>query len=158
MCGCETGNEILSQFAVRLCDDCSAEHITETWSYRQWQNGPYATPEKVFLPDLGRTLPTPCQAQVFAPTAAQHVPTDADYYSMSQPPLGEWGVVADGTIATTGFYGDTYLNPTFTSPAHIDAYFGFPTDEDEDKEVFQGTQPFGDDLTNHHGSPWLPPV
>ncbi|CAE6484199.1 unnamed protein product [Rhizoctonia solani] len=176
MCGRQTNNPILSNHAVRLCNDCSARHLVAMGTHTIWQNGafrcilfasypraltqgpvvitgPHLAMEPVFLPDVDKILPTPNVAQVYPAQVPQILPANFDsYLTPGQEPAERIVARPEATASLTGFYTDSYLNRVYSSPADIDVDCGFPTDlEDEVFEGFTGTPALSNDPTNHHG-------
>ncbi|CAE6456348.1 unnamed protein product [Rhizoctonia solani] len=153
MCGRHTGNPILSNYAVRLCDDCSTRHLVAMGTHSIWQNGPQLAIEPVFLPDIDKMLPMPNVAQVYPAQVPQILPVNFDsYLTPQQEPAERIVTRLEATAPSMEFYTDSYLNPVYSSPAKIDLDCGFPTDlEDEVFEGFTGTPALSYDPTNHHG-------
>ncbi|GAB1527969.1 hypothetical protein RhiTH_011158 [Rhizoctonia solani] len=102
MCGHETSNEIVGKLAVRLCNDCSAQHLVETWTYAGWQNGPYPIPDLVFLPDSGLVLPAPDTMLAYPEGIKSRDPTEFHFdqrYERSGDPESEVMIATGVEIA-----------------------------------------------------------
>ncbi|CUA75495.1 hypothetical protein RSOLAG22IIIB_05926 [Rhizoctonia solani] len=168
MCGLPTNNPILSNYAVRLCDTCSTQHLVAMGTHTIWQNGPHQAIEPVFLPDVDKMPPTSCMAQVYQAQVPQLLPANFDsYLAPQQAPMEQatsnqvTGMyyarfttsLANIPIASPmEFYADSYMNPVYASSAEIDANCGFPTGlDDEEPEDFTGTPSPNNDPTDHQG-------
>ncbi|CAE6470159.1 unnamed protein product [Rhizoctonia solani] len=147
MCGLPTNNPILSNYAVRLCDTCSTQHLVAMGTHTIWQNGPHQAVEPVFLPDVDKKPPTSYMAQVYPAQVRQLLPANFDsYLAPQQEPMEQ------ATASPMEFYTDSYMNPVYASSAEIDADRGFPTDLDDDEpDDFTGTPSPNNDPTNHQG-------
>ncbi|KAF8750386.1 hypothetical protein RHS01_09381 [Rhizoctonia solani] len=152
MCGHETSNEIVGKLAVRLCNDCSAQHLVETWTYAGWQNGPYPIPDLVFLPDSGLVLPAPDMVLAYPEGTKSRDPTEFHFdqrYERSGDPESEV-MIATGEIAE--YYSYDYVNPNYLNSAAIDQGCGFPTDlHEEDPVEFTSIQYSTNEPNKNHG-------
>ncbi|KAG8682838.1 hypothetical protein FRC11_014325 [Ceratobasidium sp. 423] len=160
MCGLSTNNPILANHAVRLCDNCSVQHLVAMRTHTTWQNGalifcPHPAVEQIFLPDIHRMPPASSSVQLYPAEPAQMVPVDFDKYIAPRPEPAEWVPTSGETTEyyPAEFYSDTYMNPTYSSPGDINVGCGFPQDLDDDEEFEDstGTPTLSDDSTDNHG-------
>ncbi|CAE6476138.1 unnamed protein product [Rhizoctonia solani] len=155
MCGLPTNNPILANHAVRLCDDCSAQHLIAMRTHTTWQSGPHPAVEQAFLPDIHDMPPTPSTAQLYPAEPAQMVPANFDKYSTPQLEPAEWmpTSIEATEFYPAEFYSHVYMNPIYSSSRDIDIGCGFPQDlsDDDEFEDFTGTHTPKDDSIDNHG-------